>query len=437
LRITEILLENQIDAVGCIVFAIDSNRFLVSLRSSSKHLDSPGTWSTWGGAIDPGESHEEALKRELYEETRYNGSITEYIKWGKNIHKNVNYQAYVAIVPKEFNPTLNWENSKYRWLNIKDISKLKPKHPGFKSLLKNNFDVLEDVLKKHKIKVEKPGIISTVSSWFGANDKTGVEDPIRLKIIEMARKIAPRGLSMNIIDKEKRAKAQGYSDQVWFHGSKSTTIFTKWIIDPEKTPTSHGGYNSNLYGPGIYFAKKREVSEAYAKSVEELRNHNGMDMITFGELMRKVAQKQSGIKMTPGQLMKIAGNRKELSRLDFYEALHVRMFRIRVRKPFNCMKKFKPNDAEIELIKKYDYPVPNGRLTGAEVYSLWYESKGSKKNFHNKTRINDLLHKMGYDSIFHIGAQDSEVMIVFDVGAIRDVDACFNPARIGENNSIA
>jgi len=54
-------------AAGAIPFARDTKRFLIAHRS--RYVEQPGTWGTWGGAVNEGESPEGTARREFQEET--------------------------------------------------------------------------------------------------------------------------------------------------------------------------------------------------------------------------------------------------------------------------------------------------------------------------------------------------------------------------------
>ncbi|NMM46719.1 NUDIX domain-containing protein [Rhodospirillaceae bacterium KN72] len=55
------------DAVAALITTGDG-RYLMQLRDMLPHIWFPGHWGCFGGAVDPGESPEDALRRELAEE---------------------------------------------------------------------------------------------------------------------------------------------------------------------------------------------------------------------------------------------------------------------------------------------------------------------------------------------------------------------------------
>lgn len=64
--------------VGCVpadaavaLIVVDNERYLMQLRDQKPGIFYPGHWGVFGGALDPGENVETALKRELFEELGY------------------------------------------------------------------------------------------------------------------------------------------------------------------------------------------------------------------------------------------------------------------------------------------------------------------------------------------------------------------------------
>jgi len=115
---------------GSIVMARDTGRILLPHRSVD--VLEPGTWGTWGGAIDEDENPAKAAERELREEAGLTQKVEMQpllvFKFGA-----FKYHNFLAIVDKEFEPSLNWETQASRWVTADDIPS--PMHPGLKALL--------------------------------------------------------------------------------------------------------------------------------------------------------------------------------------------------------------------------------------------------------------------------------------------------------------
>lgn len=99
---------------GCIIRAADTGRMLVGLRSAE--VDEPLTWGTWGGAVDPGEDPEMAVRREVAEETGYSGELSLLLLHTYRHPSGFIYETFMAEVPGEFEPLLCWETSAARWV---------------------------------------------------------------------------------------------------------------------------------------------------------------------------------------------------------------------------------------------------------------------------------------------------------------------------------
>jgi len=115
---------------GCIPYALDTGRICIQHRSG--HVNEPGTWGTWGGAVDPGESALEAVKRELIEEAGYRGRV-KFTKLSVFKKGTFTFTNFLAKVPQEFEPRHSWESQGHRWVTLDDLPS--PLHFGFKSLL--------------------------------------------------------------------------------------------------------------------------------------------------------------------------------------------------------------------------------------------------------------------------------------------------------------
>lgn len=68
------------NGAGIIIYN-DKNQVLLQLRNNNHNIKYPNSWVLFGGAINPGEVPEQAIKREIYEEI---GIILRNISFFKN-----------------------------------------------------------------------------------------------------------------------------------------------------------------------------------------------------------------------------------------------------------------------------------------------------------------------------------------------------------------
>lgn len=128
---------------GCIVLCKETKRLLIPLRSDM--VMEPGTWGTWGGAIDSQESPKEAVMRELREECGYNGEAKVIPLHVFKHNSGFRYFNFLAIVDEEFTPRLNWETDKAEWFDIDELPT--PLHFGLKGIFTNSSDM--NIIKKY------------------------------------------------------------------------------------------------------------------------------------------------------------------------------------------------------------------------------------------------------------------------------------------------
>lgn len=116
---------------GCLILARDTGRICIAHRS--QEVEQPGTWGTWGGAIDQGEDPKMAAAREVREEAGYHGKLQMIPLYVFKHQSGFRYYNFLAVVDKEFNPSLDWETQGYVWTEFGKWPK--PLHHGLQSLL--------------------------------------------------------------------------------------------------------------------------------------------------------------------------------------------------------------------------------------------------------------------------------------------------------------
>lgn len=119
---------------GAVVVAKSTGRILLPQRSMD--VLEPYTWGVWGGAIDPGMSALETVEKELEEEAAYSGNLEIYPLYTHHGETGFVYYTFLALVPDEFTPTLNWESMDAEWFDFGNWPK--PLHPGVTELLNNS-----------------------------------------------------------------------------------------------------------------------------------------------------------------------------------------------------------------------------------------------------------------------------------------------------------
>jgi len=136
---------------GVIFIAATSGRVLLGKRSAM--VDEPHVWSTFGGTIQAGETPESAAKREVAEETGYKAEYNLLLAHTYvSATRDWKFYHYIAVVPYEFEPALNWEHETSAWYSLVWLPS--PMHYGLKDFLANAADLLQDA--KDTLFVERP-----------------------------------------------------------------------------------------------------------------------------------------------------------------------------------------------------------------------------------------------------------------------------------------
>lgn len=115
---------------GALILCPRTKRFLLAYRSAE--VQEPHTWGTWGGAVDKSEDVEDAVRREVAEETGYKGKfdLQPLYVFQRGTFR---YYNFLVLVPKEFKPRLDWETDDSRWCELRQFPK--PLHFGLQALI--------------------------------------------------------------------------------------------------------------------------------------------------------------------------------------------------------------------------------------------------------------------------------------------------------------
>jgi len=82
------------EVVKAVIFK--DEKFLLQLRDNKPNIPYPNTWAFFGGGVEEGEKHEEALKRELKEELGWCPQSFEFLIKIMNKTVNCNITHYIV-----------------------------------------------------------------------------------------------------------------------------------------------------------------------------------------------------------------------------------------------------------------------------------------------------------------------------------------------------
>lgn len=102
-------------------------RFLVGKRSLEKR-SAPGTWCAIVGGVEPGETQEGALRREVREET---GLLVSALRWicqtdSRDGTARIHWWLAVPVGTSQQPRLANEEHSELRWASVEELRRLEP-----------------------------------------------------------------------------------------------------------------------------------------------------------------------------------------------------------------------------------------------------------------------------------------------------------------------
>ncbi len=127
--------------MGAVV--VDDERLLLVRRG---HGPAAGTWSVPGGRIEPGETVQEAVVRELLEETGIEGVCGELVGWAERIsdeHHAVILDFAVTLLEAS-EPVAGDDATEARWVLLWDVAEMNLA-PGLAEFL-HDHDILTTIV---------------------------------------------------------------------------------------------------------------------------------------------------------------------------------------------------------------------------------------------------------------------------------------------------
>lgn len=155
---------------GALFYCDDTGRFLLVKRSEAG--DYPGTWCGLGGGIEKGETPEEAVRREAYEEAQFPEDAPCDLRYiGCQESPDFKFHNYLGIVPEEFEPILNEEHTDHQWTSWNEFPK--EMHPCMMEAFATNMG--QKILEQHTNAFE-PSVVEA-ESRLSLNKKPWDADP--------------------------------------------------------------------------------------------------------------------------------------------------------------------------------------------------------------------------------------------------------------------
>jgi len=221
---------------GCVIMARDTGRFCIAHRSN--RVEQPGTWGTWGGAIDEGEDPAQAVRRELAEEAGYTGAMRLVPLYVFKHRSGFTYYNFLAIVEQEFRPKLDWETQGWDWVEYGAWPN--PLHPGLKAVLSDphSVEVMRRSTPYHPQKGNHYPNLKTIGYGDTRNQSQQTKEDLEDQDIKASDNDVHRELSLrhhkipqNILD-----HLQYYSEQSIQLNNYLHKHYRKQITNPRAKP---------------------------------------------------------------------------------------------------------------------------------------------------------------------------------------------------------
>lgn len=143
---------SAVKAVGVWFLTRDTHRYLYLMRNDTRH---PNTWALPGGKINTGETLLGGMERECIEELGFFPEYQHLIPLEKftSADGEFEYNTWICVVSKEFQPRLNHEHVGYAW--IASGTWPRPMHPGLWNTV--NIEIIQQkiAMVEHGIGMKK------------------------------------------------------------------------------------------------------------------------------------------------------------------------------------------------------------------------------------------------------------------------------------------
>jgi 8-oxo-dGTP pyrophosphatase MutT (NUDIX family) len=124
---------------------IKEKKFLLQLRDNNPAISYPNNWAFFGGGVDYGEKHEEALKRELIEELGWYPKKFKYLTEYRNKTVNCNITHYLMHYDLDKNKLCLGEGQAMNWFSSDEIMALNNKPDEIEIVIKMASQYLKNI----------------------------------------------------------------------------------------------------------------------------------------------------------------------------------------------------------------------------------------------------------------------------------------------------